>query len=143
MSIDEDLVRQLSEQLGFSRLLAVAYVNAGGRCEYCGTDLLMARQGYAIQEIDHLVPRSSNPALADHPLNQVLCCRVCNGVKGHFHPAGAGEIEREQFNEQQRREFLSIAREHIASKMHRYDESWRKATQLLQEVWWKHGKYGG
>jgi len=41
---EEMLVKDLENQLGFSHPLAVAFVRAKGRCEYCGTDLLMSRQ---------------------------------------------------------------------------------------------------
>ena len=130
---------RLISDIGFSEELAVAYVQAGGRCEYCGTDLLMNRQGYASAELDHLLPRSQFPELSSDLVNLVLCCRTCNGVKGNWSDFQESEAGKKSLKDN-RRELIAQAREHISKKMIEYNNEWRKATRILHEVWWKSEK---
>src|SRR6185437_4963984 len=79
-------------------------IRHNGRCEYCGFDLL-SRQGicYHFWCIDHLLPQSKYPELADHPENKVLSCKACNSVKSDHDPnafipiySGNGEMRSDQ-----------------------------------------------
>ncbi len=74
-------------QCGWHKHTATAFVRAGGRCEYCGPDLLHDRLGYAVGEMDHLLPRAQHPQLVDCPDNWILSCRLCNSVKRDWDPA--------------------------------------------------------
>lgn len=135
---DTDVIKQLENKIGYSNDLASAFVRARGRCEYCGADLLMSRQGYAIAEIDHLLPRSKFAELSDNKQNHVLSCSTCNGVKKDESPLNKdkGEVAN-QMLEENRCELILRARKYIADKMEDYDEDWRKATRILHRVWWE------
>ena len=74
------------KNLGIWDPLAVALIRHGGRCAYCGRDLVGKRLAYACAQTDHLLPRSKFPDLANHPDNWVLSCSVCNGAKRDWVP---------------------------------------------------------
>lgn len=126
---------RLENELGFSRSLAFAYVRARGRCEYCGLDLLMSRQGYASAELDHLLPQSKYKEYVSDNRNLVLSCRTCNGVKGSVDLLGTNEDAEEALSD--RELLVNRARRDIAGKMALYDENWRRATDILHSVWWR------
>ena len=132
----QELIRTLKIELQFSDLLATAFVRARGRCEYCGADLLMARQGYASMQLDHLLPKSKYPNLENDLNNGVLCCSTCNGVKKSHDLRKLDESE-EDILTKDREMFIDRCRKFIAEKMiAKYDDNWRKATELMQDLWW-------
>ena len=77
------------EQYGWPKSKATAFVRAGGRREYCGSDLLHDRLGFAVFQLvlDHLLPQAHFPTLEDVPENWVLSCQICNGAKSDWFPA--------------------------------------------------------
>ena len=131
---EETAIETLERELGFHHGTAVAYVHARGRCEYCGCDLIMSRQGYAIAEIDHLLPKSEFQSLSDE-LNFVLSCRPCNGVKRDRSVLNPDETAEEMLREH-RSELIERVREDIAEQMKQYNKNWRRVTEVLHEVWW-------
>jgi 5-methylcytosine-specific restriction endonuclease McrA len=136
-SMDEpDAIERLKSEVQFSPHYAAAFVRARGRCEYCGRDLLMDRFGYAVAELDHILP-SSKHAVADMDKNLALACRTCNGVKGNWSPLeGASDEEAMKSLAQDRQVLIASSRKYIADKMNRYDGDWRKATEILHGLWW-------
>lgn len=136
-SSDTTVIEQLENEIGFSNDLASAFVRARGRCEYCGADLLMSRQGYAIAEIDHLLPRSKFAELSDIKQNHVLSCSTCNGTKKDWSPLKEGETDEQMLEGKNRSKLILRASKYIADKMETYDEDWRKATRILHRVWWE------
>ena len=72
---------RLEKECGWAKPIAVAFAWAGGRCEYCGCDLLHDRLGYAVGELDHLLPKSKYKDLANCSDNWVLSCKLCNTIK--------------------------------------------------------------
>ena len=120
----------------FNKDLANAFVRARGRCEYCGSDLLMSRQGYAISEIDHLLPRSTFLKLESEPNNHVLFSRKCNGVKSTFNPLEESGIKdhkvaKQMLEGEERSELMDRARAKIAERMEEHDKVWREVTEIL------------
>ena len=77
--------------LGWRAHMAEQWVASNGRCTYCGRDVLHDRLGFASQCGDHLLPRRHYAAYADDERNEILCCSLCNSVKGHFDPLVEGE----------------------------------------------------
>ncbi len=130
------VVQRLETEVGFSRELAVAFIRSKGRCEYCGADLLMNRQGYASAELDHLLPKSTYRRYASDPRNLVLACRTCNGVKRDAVILGEGENAEDCLAEK-REELIGRARKLIARRMGEYDKDWRRATEILHDCWWR------
>lgn len=135
--ISQNTVNRLIAECGFSKDLAIVYVRANGRCEYCGADLLMSRQGYAIAEIDHLLPKSKYPEYSTNINNLVLSCRTCNGIKRNENILCSGELPDLVTDQGKRSELIQRSRNFISKKMGQYDETWRKATEILHEVWWR------
>ncbi len=112
---------------------AAAFVDAKGRCEYCARDLLMDRLGYAVAELDHIIPQSKLGPDSGH--NIALACRLCNIVKSGWTPVEEGESATELLAND-RALLVQRVRERIARKMESHDESWRKATEILHRMWW-------
>ena len=77
--------------LGIRDSFAVALIRHGGRCAYCGRDLVGERLSYASARTDHLLPKGQFPDLANHKDNWVLSCSVCNGAKRDWFPGHAGD----------------------------------------------------
>ena len=109
---------------------ATAFVRAGGRCEYCGCDLLHDRLGYAVGEMDHLLPQAKHPQLADCRDNMVYSCRLCNGVKRDFNPTTASELTADAL-QHRRDEFVECARKYIYERRLEYDHKWLKVMKIM------------
>lgn len=130
------LEEQLQKELGFSRGWAVSYVRARGRCEYCGNDLLMSRQGYASAQLDHLLPQSKYPKFNDDVRNLVLACSTCNGIKSNFDPLDSGDDPSDALDKSHDK-LVWRSRAKIRNQMEqKHDDLWRKATKILFSVWW-------
>ena len=78
----EEIAQQLEDLQVLGQQWSIVYARTGGRCEYCHRDLIADRFGYACAQIDHLLPQSLYPEVADNPLNWVLACHLCNSSKG-------------------------------------------------------------
>jgi len=131
--MDKDLVEVFNKELGFGPVLALTFVRAGGRCEYCGRDLLRDRYGYATMRVDHILPKETYPQFKDREENWVLSCDCCNVTKARFDPAYGDEALADL---SRRDELIAEARDHIAARMRDYDKLWRRATELLHDAWW-------
>ncbi|MEJ2633626.1 MAG: hypothetical protein P8011_07070 [Acidihalobacter sp.] len=96
----------------------------------------MSRAGYAIAEIDHLLPQSLFHEHVIDERNFALSCRICNGAKGNVSLLRENENAKDMLTNQ-RAKLIERAREHIADYMKDYDKNWRRATEILEGVWWK------
>ena len=93
---DDERITALIGEAHVSLSYATALVRAGGRCEYCGTDLLTNRLGYGVGEVDHLLPRTEYlEEVTETPANWVLACSICNSIKGTFDLANDTTIDAE------------------------------------------------
>ena len=128
MRNDEKIERLVA--LGWPRHIATAFVRAGGRCEYCGCDLLYDRLGYAVREMDHLLPQRHYPRLAEHPDNLIYSCRLCNGIKGDWDPALPGVELPEDHLQDHRDGLVMRARAHIYEARAIYDHEWIKVMKI-------------
>ena len=115
-------------QCGWHKHTATAFARAGGRCEYCGRDLLHDRLGYAVGEMDHLLPRAQHPQLVDCPDNWILSCRLCNSVKRDWDPAPG--LPADQLRNR-RDEFVKAARAYIYEQRVTYDHDWLKVRKIM------------
>ena len=117
---------------GFQCHVAHAWLRASGRCEYCHRDLLVDRLGYAVQETDHLLPKSeSKYAKYDGDCrNTVLSCRLCNGLKRDHVALENGECADDMLTNR-RNLLLRRCREHIACRRQEYDKHWRKVREIV------------
>ena len=130
----EALVERLGQDAELPRVWAVPFVRYGGRCAYCGRDLLVDRLGYAAAQIDHLLPKAHYGQYEDWEDNWVLSCSLCNWVKLDWDPlqgdrdnAGA-KLE----SEDERRKLIENARGYIREQRgERWDDGWRAACQVL------------
>src|SRR4051794_25952168 len=66
------------------RIRWTLFVSQDGRCAYCSRDITMDPKHYRRANhatLDHLTPLAMGGASGLE--NLVLCCRLCNQVKGH------------------------------------------------------------
>ena len=75
-----------------------------GRCVYCGLGLRAAHDRFMMATEDHLVPGSNGRKNRDLT-NLILSCRVCNGLKANFVPAGIDAVK-------DRRKYIAAVRLH-------------------------------
>ncbi len=127
---DEEKIENLMQYNLMSIDTATAFVRAGGRCEYCGCDLLYDRLRYAVGEIDHLLPQARHHQLADCLDNMVYSCRLCNGLKRDFDPAEGSELTEDQLRNR-RDEFVKSARKFIYGLRLEWDPSWLKVMKIM------------
>lgn len=81
----EDARRELTEKHKFDPTTLDVWLQAEGRCEYCGADLLSTPGLYFHgAHIDHIVPGGGEDL---H--NKALSCVVCNIIKRSYKPNGA------------------------------------------------------
>ena len=106
-----------------------------GKCEYCGFDLLSS-QGicYHLWCVDHLLPQTHYPALAECIENKVLACRACNSAKSDYDPdteksiyTGNGRLTMEQ-----RELLLKAAKEYVQPTRAWLEEGFRQEIELLK-----------
>lgn len=77
----EKLISKLTKNFGFWKSTAIAFIEAGGECVYCGENLYSDRLHYYSQNIDHVYPKAKYPDLANEQSNLVLSCFKCNSLK--------------------------------------------------------------
>lgn len=125
---NEEAIRDL-EALGFPSHHARVYVNAKGRCEYCGRDLIEDRIGYGSIQIDHIFPQSKG---GDDSLdNLALSCSICNSVKSDWI-----SVEIDSTN---RHGKLVAARLYIEKKMENHNTVWNGVRRAMRKVWFPDG----
>ena len=83
---------EIRRRLGWGPQNAEGGVRASFFCEYCGKDLLESADSYDSWQIDHIVPKSSEPDESLH--NVALACRACNHLKHTYSPRGTSRVER-------------------------------------------------
>ena len=72
----EEAISQLCKS-GWSEESINIWIRAGGRCEYCGRDLLACEDAHFHgQHLDHIVPDGG-----DGFENRALACAACNRIK--------------------------------------------------------------
>ena len=86
--------RRLMNELDWRKRWAVPFARSGGRCEYCGLDLLRDRLGFTTGVVDHLLPKSKYPKLADETDNWVYSCPHCNTIKSTTDVSGGNDRPR-------------------------------------------------
>lgn len=124
--------KRLMDECGWNEANATASARAGGRCEYCGCDLLHDRLGHEVAVVDHLLPKSEHQDLEDCSENWVLSCRFCNTVKSRWDPV--------KDEPQGTRESLRDNRERLIDKVRAYiygkrakghDPVWLRARRIM------------
>lgn len=75
-----------------SNYFSDAFTKAGGRCEYCGKNLLDDFDVFWMTAEDHLKPRSVEETTSESE-NIVIACSVCNNLKGKYNPEGDNREE--------------------------------------------------
>ena len=83
---DVEKILLLQRDCGFNENTAKAYISSGGKCTYCGIDLITNRLYYASSQIDHLLPKAKYKSLKNTQENNVLCCTLCNSLKSKIDP---------------------------------------------------------
>lgn len=127
---DEEKIEYLVENGLMCRPLATACVRARWHCEYCGRDLLHDRLGYAVIELDHLLPKGSHPELENCSDNWVASCGVmCNRTKGDWSPVEP-RITEEELNDH-RDEFVQAARAYIYQQRVNQDHYWLDVIRIM------------
>ena len=120
--------------MGWAEGIATAFVRAGGRCEYCGVDLLHDRLGYGVGELEHLLPKSKHPEVEHCPDNWVLSCHPCNVIKGRLDVSQFRTTRRVTpgFVRKNRRSLVTDARTHIyAKRAESHDPEWLQARAIM------------
>ena len=108
----------------------------GGKCEYCGYDLLSSQAiCYHFWCIDHLLPQVDYPELKDHLENKVLSCRSCNSIKSDWDPNDGHVIHycKGVLTVEQRGELLKRAKEYVKGKNTRLAEKFGEELALLRK----------
>ena len=130
----QDRAERLEQEAGWHKSIATAFARAGGRCEYCGVDLLHDRLGYAVGELDHLLPKKKHPEVEHCPDNWVLSCRLCNVTKGQedVSQSRTGKHVTPGFVRRNREILLTDARGHIyARRAENHDPAWLQARAIM------------
>jgi 5-methylcytosine-specific restriction endonuclease McrA len=68
---------------------AALVVETNGKCAYCESKLLHVTYG----DVEHIIPKSSDPTITFEWENLTLACDVCNTNKGNHFKGGAGLID--------------------------------------------------
>jgi len=79
-SEQEKLISKLTKDFGFWKPTAIAFIEASGKCVYCGENLYSDRLHYYSQNIDHVYPKAKYPDLANEQ-----SMRVPMGMKMTLH----------------------------------------------------------
>ena len=130
---DEDRIERLVGDCGLPRPRATALVRSGGRCEYCGRDLLRDRFGYGTGVVDHLLPASRCAGEAvECEFNWVLCCAMCSGAKDGWSPAEDMPAASMDDLRERRNELLSLARVYIYNRLATTDDpAWLRVLAVM------------
>lgn len=133
---EQQAINDLQNRAGFNLGTATAWVRSRGRCEYCKQDLLNNRLGYAVGQIDHLLPKSKYPQYEHNSDNLILTCSSCNGVKHDFDPISPSENDEEMLKNH-RQELIDRVRQYLRVKFQQYDKDWHTALDILGDLWWE------
>jgi hypothetical protein len=136
-------IRKIAERLypdlkpGWTIEGIILWLRHGGKCAYCGCDLLASRGVcYHFFEYDHLLPQAKSmyPELKNHPQNKVLACPHCNNIKCAYDPnAGTSIYTRDgELTEEQREKLIVRAKEYVLQKKALLDASFEKERGLLR-----------
>jgi len=127
----EDKVKILVDKYDFSEWTAEEYIDAKGKCVYCGTDLLYNLNSFHAADIDHIFPKSKYPELEAVKNNLALCCRACNGMKGKMDLKDIPWPPREAV-ENHRQELIEIIREKLRENRLRKEEELKNIRKIVQ-----------
>lgn len=123
--------KRLQDEAKFNLVRAHAYVTYDGKCAFCGCDLIDTPEHFALGTIDHLLPKSEYPELADLEINHVLSCFTCNQLKDGFHGLRKDEDPEKALHEG-REELLERSRAHLAKVRPKWETEWNTARQILR-----------
>ena len=131
---DDDKIERLIEDCRLSRAFATAMVRAGGRCEYCGRDLLRDRFGYRVCTVDRLLPASKcSEEVAECEYNWVLCCTPCNSAKHDWFPGDGEYLSSSDHLRGHRPELILQARAHIYERFAIVqDPVWHRVVAVME-----------
>lgn len=123
------LIAELKKGFGFWESTAIAFIEAKGRCVYCGEDLFSERLRYYSINIDHLFPQSIFPELKDVQSNLVLSCFRCNNMKRKgYYP----EVDNpKEMLETNRDVLVNMVKKDLAAKIAEDHELCHKLKSLL------------
>ncbi len=113
---DREKIDKLITEHGYEANTARAYVEAKGKCTYCGKDLFENLQTYYAAEIDHILPKSKCPEVAELRENYTLSCNVCNRTKGKESVLKEGEKSFITMLTEHRQELIDRVKERIKQK---------------------------
>jgi 5-methylcytosine-specific restriction endonuclease McrA len=126
-----EIIDELTKVFGGYRTTAQAYIDFGGKCGYCGRDLVEDRHDYSIGTIDHLIPRKVFPGGVWLQENLILSCSLCNSLKCDYNPCSEGENVEDAL--QNRRDvLLQRAKVEIAEKAGPTHAAWWQVRMLLR-----------
>ncbi len=135
----ETVRNQLMNETDFGPIWATLYAREMGRCEYCKRDLIHDRLGYACAEIDHLLSnaglreRDVDHEIADSLENSVLCCSLCNNLKGPHWILQSGEDPGLMLTHH-RQELIERVRRYIGPIAVAKDRDWMKVREIVLGV---------
>ena len=133
---EDDKIERLMVDCGLVRAYATALVRSGGRCEYCGRDILGDRFGYGVSTLDHLIPTSKcSEDVAENESNWVFCCGMCNSTKHDWDPRDPGmPIASPDDLRRWRPELVSRARTYVYERLATiHDPSWLSVLAVMEE----------
>lgn len=134
MRIDEAITALEGAPLYFEPRTAAAYVNARGRCEYCGRELIDDRLAYACAQIDHLLPQGNFPyEITGKKENFVLSCLLCNGTKRDKCVLEDGEDPLAMLSFH-RAALIQRAGKLIQSRQQNADEQWNRVKAIFSRL---------
>ena len=134
MSNADDKIERLIHDCDIHRSFATALVRSGGRCEYCGRDLLRDRLGYGVATVDHLLPTSTcSEEVAECEYNWVYCCGFCNSTKHDWSPDGHMAVASPDDLRDCRTELILRARAHIYNRLATtHDPAWFRVLDVME-----------
>lgn len=127
---DQRLVTTLIREIDFTRPFATAFVEARGRCTWCGTDLLRNRTAYASSRLDQLLPPDRYPDFAAEEQNLVLSCASCSELKGEHDYLRRGE-DAVQVLRRDRDGLIQRIREALRPRIEHWDAVWRQVNRVM------------
>jgi predicted transcriptional regulator len=130
---DNDKINKLMTEHGYEVNTAKAYVEAKGKCTYCGEDLFAKLEIYYAAEIDHILPKSKCPEVAERGKNYTLSCNVCNRTKGKENVLKEGEDSSTMLTEH-RQELIDRVKERIEQKKQEkeIEKTYEEVKKIIQ-----------
>ena len=112
---------------------ATALVQSGGRCEYCGCNLLHDRLGYEIGVVDCLLPKEMYlDDVAGCKDNWVLSCQMCSSIKADWNPDDGGRISTREDLHTHRCNLIDVTRCYIYERRaQEYDPVWFRVMAIV------------